>query len=83
MAQLGTAILSLDREGQVTTANPAVLSMLGLTVMPGDDLRAALDEDADIEREALQAIEDAVAFAEAGTWEPVADLARDLYGPAP
>jgi two-component system nitrogen regulation sensor histidine kinase NtrY len=43
VAQLGTAVLSLDREGRVTTANPAVASMLGLGVVPGDDLRSALD----------------------------------------
>ncbi len=42
VAQLGTAVLSLDREGQVTTANPAVLTMLGLTAAPGENLRAAL-----------------------------------------
>ena len=43
VAQLGTAVLSLDREGRVTTANPAVLSMMGLPVHPGDDLRSALE----------------------------------------
>lgn len=42
VAQLGTAVLSLDRDGRVTTANPAVLSMMGLSVKPGDDLRSAL-----------------------------------------
>jgi len=43
VAQLGTAVLSLDREGQVTTANPAVLSMMGLAVTPGENLRSALE----------------------------------------
>jgi len=43
VAQLGTAVLSLDREGQVTTANPAVHSMLGLAVVPGENLRSALE----------------------------------------
>ena len=43
VAQLGTAVLSLDREGRVTTVNPAVASMLGLSVTPGDDLGLALD----------------------------------------
>jgi len=38
------------------------------------------DELAAIEREIDATVEAAVAFAEAGTWEPVADLARDLYG---
>ena len=42
VAQLSTAVLSLDREGRVTTANPAVGSMLGLPVKPGEDLREAL-----------------------------------------
>lgn len=32
-----------------------------------------------IEREVAQEIDDAVAFAEAGTWEPVEELARDVY----
>ena len=43
VAQLGTAVLSVDREGSVTTANPAVESMLGLPVKPGDSLREALE----------------------------------------
>jgi pyruvate dehydrogenase E1 component alpha subunit len=37
----------------------------------------------EIERAADDEVAQAVAFAEAGSWEPVADLARDLYGPAP
>jgi pyruvate dehydrogenase E1 component alpha subunit len=32
----------------------------------------------DIDRAALQEVEAAVAFAEAGTWEPVEELARDV-----
>jgi pyruvate dehydrogenase E1 component alpha subunit len=32
-----------------------------------------------IERRAAAEIDDAVGFAEAGTWEPVADLTRDVY----
>ncbi|MGE0873196.1 MAG: pyruvate dehydrogenase (acetyl-transferring) E1 component subunit alpha [Burkholderiales bacterium] len=36
----------------------------------------------ELERAADQEVADAVAYAEAGTWEPVADLARDLYTPA-
>ena len=43
VAQLGTAVLSVDREGRVTTANPAVSAMLGLPVQPGDGLREALE----------------------------------------
>jgi two-component system nitrogen regulation sensor histidine kinase NtrY len=42
VAQLSTAVLSVDREGRVTTANPAVGSMLGLRVGPGENLREAL-----------------------------------------
>jgi pyruvate dehydrogenase E1 component alpha subunit len=37
----------------------------------------------DIERTADEEVAQAVAFAEAGSWEPVADLARDLYAGAP
>ncbi len=33
----------------------------------------------EIEREVAAEIDEAVAFAEAGTWEPVADLTRDVY----
>ncbi len=36
-----------------------------------------------IEREVADEIDEAVAFAEAGTWEPVEDLARDVYGRSP
>jgi pyruvate dehydrogenase E1 component alpha subunit len=35
----------------------------------------------ELDRAAMQEVEQAVAFAEAGTWEPVADLARDLLTP--
>jgi pyruvate dehydrogenase E1 component alpha subunit len=33
--------------------------------------------------EALAEVAASVAFAEAGTWEPVEDLTRDVYSPAP
>jgi pyruvate dehydrogenase E1 component alpha subunit len=35
-----------------------------------------------IDAEAVAEVEQAVRFAEAGTWEPVADLSRDVYAPA-
>jgi pyruvate dehydrogenase E1 component alpha subunit len=35
----------------------------------------------DFDREVMQEVAEAVAFAEAGTWEPVEDLARDVYTP--
>jgi pyruvate dehydrogenase E1 component alpha subunit len=40
------------------------------------------DEFVAIDTAAMQEVEAAVAYAEAGTWEPVADLARDLYAEA-
>jgi two-component system nitrogen regulation sensor histidine kinase NtrY len=43
VAQLSTAVVSLDRNGIVTTANPAVGSMLGLSVKPGDPFRETLE----------------------------------------
>ncbi len=42
VAHLSTAVLSLDRDGRVTTANPAVATMLSLRLSPGDDARAAI-----------------------------------------
>jgi 2-oxoisovalerate dehydrogenase E1 component len=39
------------------------------------------DEIAGIETETEREVADAVAFAEAGTWEPVEDLARHVYAP--
>jgi pyruvate dehydrogenase E1 component alpha subunit len=33
----------------------------------------------DIDARVMREVDEAVAFAEAGTWEPVEDLARDLY----
>jgi two-component system nitrogen regulation sensor histidine kinase NtrY len=42
VAHLSTAVLSLDRNGRITTVNPAVGSMLSLPAKPGDDLREAL-----------------------------------------
>ncbi|MDJ1008130.1 MAG: pyruvate dehydrogenase (acetyl-transferring) E1 component subunit alpha [Paracoccaceae bacterium] len=41
------------------------------------------DEVAAIEAEAAAEIAEAVAFAEAGSWEPVADLAKHVLGPQP
>ena len=38
---------------------------------------------ADMERVVGAEVADAVAFAEAGTWEPVDDLLKDVYTPAP
>jgi pyruvate dehydrogenase E1 component alpha subunit len=35
----------------------------------------------DLDREVMREVAEAVAFAEAGTWEPVEDLARDVYTP--
>jgi pyruvate dehydrogenase E1 component alpha subunit len=40
------------------------------------------DDFATLDREALAEVDAAVAFAEAGAWEPVADLARDVLTPA-
>lgn len=34
-----------------------------------------------LDKEAMAEVDDAVAFAEAGTWEPVEDLAKDVYTP--
>jgi pyruvate dehydrogenase E1 component alpha subunit/2-oxoisovalerate dehydrogenase E1 component len=38
---------------------------------------------AGIEAEVARAVDDAVAFAEAGPWEPVEDLTKDVYTPRP
>ena len=43
-----------------------------------DDQQAAV-----VDAQVLREIADAVAFAEAGTWEPVDQLTRDVYTPAP
>ena len=44
VAQLSTAVVSIDPDGVVTTSNPAVARILGLTVKPGDHFRSALEE---------------------------------------
>jgi two-component system, NtrC family, nitrogen regulation sensor histidine kinase NtrY len=44
VANLSTAVVSLDRDGRVTTANPAFRDILGIEVVPGDDFRARLGE---------------------------------------
>jgi pyruvate dehydrogenase E1 component alpha subunit len=41
------------------------------------------DERARIETAVAAEVDAAVAFAEAGSWEPVAELTRDVYAPAP
>ncbi len=42
LANLSTGVISLDRAGRVTTANPAVKSILGVDLRTGDDPRAQL-----------------------------------------
>jgi len=42
VAHLGTAVVSLDSAGRVTTVNPAAGTMLGLAVKPGEPLAEAL-----------------------------------------
>jgi two-component system nitrogen regulation sensor histidine kinase NtrY len=44
VANLSTAVLSLDAAGRVTTSNPAVQKVLGLALAPGDDARQVLQE---------------------------------------
>ncbi len=44
VAQLSTAVISVDRDGRVTTVNPAVGTMLKLRLALGDDLRTRLAE---------------------------------------
>lgn len=39
LANLSTAVLSLDTAGRVTTANPAVREILGINLIAGDDAR--------------------------------------------
>jgi two-component system nitrogen regulation sensor histidine kinase NtrY len=43
IASISTAVISLDSEGRVTTANPAVSAILGLGVQAGEPLRPALE----------------------------------------
>ena len=42
---LSTAVVSADREGRVTTANPATQQILGVALRPGDDLASRLGEE--------------------------------------
>jgi len=42
LADLSTAVLSLDVRGRVTTANPAVERILGIQARPGDEARSCL-----------------------------------------
>ena len=42
VANLSTAVISLDREARVTTFNPAVETILGLTLKAGESLRSCL-----------------------------------------
>ncbi len=44
LENLSTAVISTDRDGRVTTVNPAAGQILGLDLKPGDDLAARLSE---------------------------------------
>jgi len=57
VANLSTAVISLDSAGGVTTANPAVQQVLGVALAPGDDAVAVL------RRERLGPLADLVAQA--------------------
>ena len=54
----------------------------GSTVAPQVLSRLLAAAHAAIRRAANDELDDAVAYAEAGTWEPVEDLARDVLSPA-
>ena len=43
MANLSTGVISLDRSGRVTTANPAVQTILGIDLLAGDDPHSVLE----------------------------------------
>ena len=43
LANLSTGVISLDRGGRVTTANPAVETILGIDLRAGDDPRSELE----------------------------------------
>jgi two-component system nitrogen regulation sensor histidine kinase NtrY len=43
LANLSTGVISLDRGGRVTTANPAVKTILGIDLRAGDDPRRELE----------------------------------------
>lgn len=45
VAHISAAVISVDREGHVTTANPAVKEVLGMDLRPGDELSGALASD--------------------------------------
>ena len=57
------------------------VAMLGTWLRDAGMLHAA--EEKQIEAEVAGEIADAVAYAEAGTWEPVEDLTTDVYSPRP
>ncbi len=69
LGNLSTAVLSLDPEGRVTTANRAVRGMLGLGLAPGDDAAAAF------RRAGLAPLAELLEPGEDG---PVEHLQRDL-----
>ena len=62
-----------------THHDPLELFRAALTAAGVIDDAAWADLDADVQRE----VDDAVAFAEAGTWEPVEDLTRHVYVEVP
>ena len=65
LSDLSTGVLSLDVEGKVTTANPAVERILGIQIRPGNDARSCLSVEGleplrDLVDEAIRAGGDAV-----------------------
>ena len=69
LATLSTAVISLDSEGRVTTANPAVKTVLGVDLRTGDDPRERLQEHSMSELAELFAVDQRV---------PGEGLRRDL-----
>jgi two-component system nitrogen regulation sensor histidine kinase NtrY len=74
VANLSTAVVSLDRDGRVTTSNPASRDILGLELAAGDEFRARLGEPG---LEPLRGLMEAVARRDGESLRQDLDLARD------
>jgi two-component system nitrogen regulation sensor histidine kinase NtrY len=73
VANLSTAVISLDPRGRVITANPAVKRVLGLVLRAGDEARRSF---------ARQGLEPLVEFLDTATSATDASLRQDLELPA-
>ena len=74
--------MRLDYRARVHLGHDRIGSLGWIRRLRDADLLTTADLEA-LEAEVAAEVEDATAYAEEGTWEPIEDLLHDVYAPRP